>query len=148
MRKTDISLFALVFFITRASFNLIKTPNLFWILSLFLINIIMILILGKTNLNINFLKHFAENWQNMISLHKWQISNISWVQGESINTKTAYDYELGEFKEGIIDEKKIGLMYISDVYYSVPSEFWSYPGYIGPAEGDIEVHRDYRIGTW
>ena len=104
--------------------------------------------LNNVNLNINFLKHFAENWQNMISLHKWQISNISWVQGESINTKTAYDYELGEFKEGIIDEKKIGLMYISDVYYSVPSEFWSYPGYIGPAEGDIEVHRDYRIGTW
>lgn len=49
MKKIDFSLFALVFFITRSVFNLVKTPNLFLMISMFLLDILLLFILSKLN---------------------------------------------------------------------------------------------------
>ncbi len=55
MKKTDISLFALIFFITRSIFNLVKTPNFIWMITLFLLDIILLIFIKKFNLKSNLL---------------------------------------------------------------------------------------------
>ena len=47
MKKIDFSLFALIFFITRSVFNLVKTPNFMWMICCFLLDIVLLFILSK-----------------------------------------------------------------------------------------------------
>ncbi len=50
MKKADISFFALVFFITRCLFNLVKSPNLYFTIALFLLIIILLILISRINI--------------------------------------------------------------------------------------------------
>ena len=55
MKKADISFFALVFFITRCLFNLVKSPNLYFTLALFLFIIILLILISRINVKVPFI---------------------------------------------------------------------------------------------
>ncbi len=48
MKKADISFFALIFFLTRAMFNLVESPKVAWMVSLFLFIILFLFLISKT----------------------------------------------------------------------------------------------------
>ena len=55
MKKADISFFALVFFITRCLFNLVKSPNLYFTIALFLFIIILLILISRINVKVPFI---------------------------------------------------------------------------------------------
>ena len=50
MRKADISFFALVFFLTRAIFNLVESATVWWMVSLFLFIVIFLFLISRTKI--------------------------------------------------------------------------------------------------
>ena len=58
MKKADISFFALVFFITRCLFNLVKSPNLYFTIALALLIIILLILISRINIKLPYLLSF------------------------------------------------------------------------------------------
>ena len=63
---------------------------------------------------------------------------MTWANGAQSNAKTAYDYEVGANKIDKTYEAKIGLMYLSEYYYSASPLHWAKPGY------NSDATKDYR----
>ena len=56
--------------------------------------------------------------------------------------KTAYQYEVGSSASGETHDAKIGLMYVSDYYYSASPSAWTLVGY-----NTSDATKDYRAAT-
>ena len=67
--------------------------------------------------------------KNKIATTTWKVGGGSWDNiGKSV-PKTAYQYEVGSSASTTTVDKKIGLMYISDYYYSASPSAWTLVGY-------------------
>ena len=77
---------------------------------------------NTTNLNINFLTYLDgknAKWKTMIDDTTWYVGGMASTNGVESNAKTAYDYEVGANKDAKTTViSKIGMMYLSDYYYS------------------------------
>ncbi|MBE6140081.1 MAG: hypothetical protein E7172_00865 [Firmicutes bacterium] len=108
--------------------------------------------LNTIALNTNYLDYLDKNnskWRSMIATTTWQQSGLPATNGYNESTaKLAYDYELGANKINEAFEidcdgsragtamctysatinAKIGLIYLSEYYYSASPTYWSYKG--------------------
>ena len=96
----------------------------------------------RTTLNNTFYNNFETDWKNMIVYHNWSVGGGTHNQLRYSDAKTAYDYEVGDKFAGVLDNIKIGLLYVSDYYYDANPNFWSYPG--SSFDG---ANYDYRAAT-
>ena len=111
-------------------------------------------------LKTTYLNTITSEWQNKISNHNWKIGGLSYSNGTS-TPQTAYNYEIGIYSINRTYASKIGLMYLSDYYYSAIPTNWSYFGfdndgqdyrlsinnnwlYFGAAEWTITIFTDYN----
>ncbi len=111
-------------------------------------------------LKTTYLNTITSEWQNKISNHNWKIGGLSYSNGTS-TPQTAYNYEIGIYSINRTYASKIGLMYLSDYYYSAIPTYWSYSGfdndgqdyrlsinnnwlYFGAAEWTITIFTDYN----
>ena len=93
----------------------------------------------RTTLNTIFLNNLGSSWSSKIAIHTWKVGGMTWENGATLGAKIAYDYEIGANSGSNTDASKIGLMYISDYYYSTIPKYWTYPGY-----SDSGENYDYR----
>ena len=101
--------------------------------------------LNKSNLNINYLAYLdAKNakWKSMIADTTWYIDGLTAPTAEYTNAKTVYNYEVGTNKGTTTVTSKVGLMYLSDYYYSASPEYWILPGY------DKNGSYEWSTKTW
>ena len=85
--------------------------------------------LNTINLNTNFLENVGSRWSNLIAEHIWQVGGLTNTNGYNSNAQTAFNYEVGLNTANVTYIAKIGLMYVSDYYYSASSIYWNYAGF-------------------
>ncbi len=88
-------------------------------------------IINITNLNSNFLTYLDNKnvkWKNMIADTTWYVGGVSDDNARNSNAKTTYNYETGLNKDTTSVTSKVGLMYLSDYYYSAKYDHWTLPG--------------------
>lgn len=78
-------------------------------------------------------------WADLISQHDWIVGGNTYQNIYQSNSQLAYQSEILNPVENTVYNAKIGLMYVSDYYYSARPMFWSYPGYSSMGE-----NHDYR----
>ena len=64
-----------------------------------------------------------------IATTTWKVGGGSWANIGTSVPKTAYQYEVGSSASSTTVDKKIGLMYVSDYYYSASPSAWTLVGY-------------------
>ena len=96
--------------------------------------------LNKTNLNTNFINNIGTTWAEKIATTTWKVGGSSWSNIATSVPKTAYQYEVGSSASSTTVDKKIGLMYVSDYYYSASPSAWTLIGY-----NDSDATKDYRV---
>ena len=97
------------------------------------------------NLNTNYLTYLVSKntkWKTMIDDTTWYVGGMTKANGYNSNAKTAYNYEVGANKDGTTVNAKIGLMYVSDYYYSASPSAWTLVGY-----NSSDATKDYRAAT-
>jgi len=94
--------------------------------------------LNTVNLNEEYLNNLGATWTEKIATTTWNVGGMSDSNGRLSNAKTAYDYEVGAKKINRTYEAKVGLMYLSDYYYSALPTHWTKPGY------NSDATKDYR----
>ena len=100
---------------------------------------------NTTNLNTNYLTYLDSKntkWKTMIDDTTWYVGGMTRANGYESNAKTAYNYEVGANKDGTTVNAKIGLMYVSDYYYSASPSAWTLVGY-----NSSDATKDYRAAT-
>ena len=78
-----------------------------------------------------------------IATTTWKVGGSLWSNIVTSVPKTAYQYEVGSSASTTTVDKKIGLMYVSDYYYSASPSAWTLVGY---NESD-DATKDYRAAT-
>ena len=96
--------------------------------------------LNKTNLNTNFINNIGTTWAEKIATTTWKVGGGSWSNIATSVPKTAYQYEVGSSASSTTVDKKIGLMYVSDYYYSASPSAWTLIGY-----NDSDATKDYSV---
>ena len=96
--------------------------------------------LNKINLNTNFFNNIGTIWANKIATTTWKVGGGTSANIYSSVPKTAYQYEVGSSASTTTYEAKIGLMYVSDYYYSASSSSWTLVGY-----NLSDATKDYRF---
>ena len=76
-----------------------------------------------------------------IATTTWKVGGGSWSNIGTSVPKTAYQYEVGSSASTTVD-KKIGLMYVTDYYYSASPSAWTLVGY-----NSSDATKDYRAAT-
>ena len=84
--------------------------------------------LNKVNLNTNFINNIGATWANKIATTTWKVGGTSEIIYYLI-PKTAYQYEVGSSASSTTYDAKIGLMYVTDYYYSASPSAWTLVGY-------------------
>ena len=74
-----------------------------------------------------------------IATTTWKVGGGSWSSIGTSVPKTAYQYEVGSSASSTTVDKKIGLMYVSDYYYSASPSAWTLVGY-----NSSDATKDYR----
>ena len=64
-----------------------------------------------------------------IATTTWKVGGGSWSNIATSVPKTAYQYEVGSSASTTTVDKKIGLMYVTDYYYSASPSAWTLVGY-------------------
>ena len=77
-----------------------------------------------------------------IATTTWKVGGGSMSNILASVPKTAYQYEVGSSASSTTVDKKIGLMYVSDYYYSASPSAWTLVGYNGS-----DATKDYRAAT-
>ncbi len=77
-----------------------------------------------------------------IATTTWKVGGGSWSNIVTSVPKTAYQYEVGSSASTTTVNKKIGLMYVSDYYYSASPSAWTLVGY-----NESDETKDYRAAT-
>ena len=85
--------------------------------------------LNKINLNTNFVNNIGTTWSKKIATTTWKVGGGTSANIYSSVPKTAYQYEVGSSASSTTYEAKIGLMYVSDYYYSASPSAWTLPGF-------------------
>ena len=80
--------------------------------------------------------------KNKIATTTWKVGGGSWSNIGTSVPKTAYQYEVGSSSSTTTVNKKIGLMYVSDYYYSASPSAWTLVGY-----NKSDATKDYRAAT-
>ena len=79
-------------------------------------------LINTINLNTNFIAYLNNKnskWQNMIDNTTWYVGGLTSSNAFEANAKNVYNYEVGQDKdESTTVTSKIGMMYLSDYYYS------------------------------
>ena len=74
-----------------------------------------------------------------IATTTWKVGGGSWSNIATSVPKTAYQYEVGSSASTTTVDKKIGLMYVTDYYYSASPSAWTLVGY-----NSNDATKDYR----
>ena len=74
-----------------------------------------------------------------IATTTWKVGGGLWSNIATLVPKTAYQYEVGSSASTTTVDKKIGLMYVSDYYYSASPSAWTLVGY-----NESDATKDYR----
>ena len=77
--------------------------------------------------------------KNKIATTTWKVGGGSWSNIGTSVPKTAYQYEVGSSASSTTYDAKIGLMYVTDYYYSASPSAWTLVGYNGS-----DATKDYR----
>ena len=77
--------------------------------------------------------------KNKIATTTWKVGGGSWSNIGTSVPKTAYQYEVGSNSRTTTYDAKIGLMYVTDYYYSASPSAWTLVGYNGS-----DATKDYR----
>ena len=77
--------------------------------------------------------------KNKIATTTWKVGGGSWDNIAGSVPKTAYQYEVGSNASSTTYDAKIGLMYVTDYYYSASPSAWTLVGYNGS-----DATKDYR----
>ena len=77
--------------------------------------------------------------KNKIATTTWKVGGGTWSNIGTSVPKTAYQYEVGSSASKTTYDAKIGLMYISDYYYSASPSAWTLVGY-----NSSDETKDYR----
>ena len=77
-----------------------------------------------------------------IATTTWKVGGGSWSNIVTSVPKTAYQYEIGSSASTTTVNKKIGLMYVTDYYYSASPSAWTLVGY-----NESDETKDYRAAT-
>ena len=85
--------------------------------------------LNKVNLNTNFVNNIGTTWAEKIATTTWKVGGGSDANIIFSVPKTAYQYEVGSSASTTTYDAKIGLMYVSDYYYSASPSAWTLVGY-------------------
>ena len=79
---------------------------------------------------------------NKIATTTWKVGGGSSANIQETVPATAYQYEVGVNASSTTYEAKIGLMYVSDYYYSASPSAWTLVGY-----NESDATKDYRAAT-
>ena len=74
-----------------------------------------------------------------IATTTWKVGGNTSANISGVVPKTAYQYEVGSSASTTTVDKKIGLMYVSDYYYSASPSAWTLVGY-----NSSDAAKDYR----
>ena len=74
-----------------------------------------------------------------IATTTWKVGGNAWANIGASVPKTAYQNEVGSSASSTTVDKKIGLMYVSDYYYSASPSAWTLVGY-----NSNDATKDYR----
>ena len=74
-----------------------------------------------------------------IATTTWKVGGGSWSNISASVPKTVYQYEVGSSASTTTVDKKIGLMYVSDYYYSASPSAWTLMGYNSDATKDYSA---------
>ena len=85
--------------------------------------------LNTVNLNTNFTTNIGTAWANKIATTTWKVGGGTYANLRGAVPKTAYQYEVGSSASTTTYDAKIGLMYVSDYYYSASPSAWTLVGY-------------------
>jgi len=85
--------------------------------------------LNTVNLNTNFTTNIGTEWANKIATTTWKVGGGTYANLRDAVPKTAYQYEVGSSASTTTYDAKIGLMYVSDYYYSASPSAWTLVGY-------------------
>ena len=96
--------------------------------------------LNKVNLNTNFVKNIGTIWAKKIATTTWKVGGCSYANIVTSVPKTAYQYEVGSSASTTTYDAKIGLMYVTDYYYSASPSAWTLIGY-----NSSDATKDYRF---
>ena len=96
--------------------------------------------LNKINLNTNYINNIGTTWAEKIATTTWKVGGGTYANLRDSVSKTAYQYEVGTNASTATYSAKIGLMYVSDYYYSASPSAWTLVGY---NSGDAT--KDYRF---
>ena len=77
-----------------------------------------------------------------IATTTWKVGGNTSANISGVVPKTAYQYEVGSSASSTTVDKKIGLMYVSDYYYSASPSAWKLVGY-----NSSDATKDYRAAT-
>ena len=80
--------------------------------------------------------------KNKIATTTWKVGGGSWSNIVESVPKTAYKNEVGSSASSTTYGAKIGLMYVSDYYYSASPSAWTLVGY-----NESDATKDYRAAT-
>ncbi len=102
---------------------------------------------NKTNLNTNFINNIGSIWAEKIATTIWKVGGNAEAKIETVIPSIAYQNEIvnpnaiNSTDNATEYSTKIGLMYVSDYYYSASPSAWTLVGY------DSDEIKDYRIAT-
>ena len=74
-----------------------------------------------------------------IAITTWKVGGGSWSNIGTSVPKTAYKNEIGSSASSTTHDAQIGLMYVSDYYYSASPSAWTLVGY-----NESDATKDYR----
>ena len=74
-----------------------------------------------------------------IATTMWKVGGNTWDNIGGVVPATAYQYEVGSSASTTTVDKKIGLMYVTDYYYSASPSAWTLVGY-----NSSDATKDYR----
>ena len=80
--------------------------------------------------------------KNKIATTTWKVGGNTYANIGDVVPATAYKYEVGSSASTTTVDKKIGLMYVSDYYYSASPSAWTLVGY-----NSSDATKDYRAAT-
>ena len=96
--------------------------------------------LNKINLNTNFVNNIGTIWAKKIATTTWKVGGGTYANIETSVPKTAYQYEVGSSASTTTYDAKIGLMYVTDYYYSASPSAWTLVG-----NNSSDATKDYRF---
>ena len=98
--------------------------------------------LNKINLNTNFINNIGSTWANKIATTTWKVGGNTFDNIGSSVPSIAYQNEIVAPAENTTYDAKIGLMYVTDYYYSASPSAWTLVGY-----NSSDATKDYRAAT-